>query len=1256
MGFGMTSNSAANRRPPIAFARLLTAAAFLCAFLSASGFAALSQNSPAASKNTAETEKALPGVEIVPHGGYPELRVDGQPFFIHSAAFYYYRIPRDQWETLLERYRSLGINTIDIYIPWNWHEPREGQFDFDGHTNPRRNLRALLAIIAQKHLRLIARPGPEILNEWRHGGIPDWLLSDPEFKMNPEDLIEGRYAPLDGLSAHDSEAAAQAWLANASYMNAAHAWFAAVARELAPFSSHRMVTSPTDIPDSLPVGHSGPLLFVQIGDDFAINRTNRVGPNFWKFVESLRADLQNGGLDLPVFINPTDMRVSAAGSSLTPPVGAMGQWYLRPGENASGGMQRLTARDALEIQFFTEELKTQPDFPPVMIEYQAGWYTPGDDDRPANSLPSNTLLSSRLLIANGIHGINYFPLQDTYTPAGFSVPWANRSYRWNAALGPDGDENPRLRAVLRNSQFLDRWGALLAACHKRADFGILYTLGAFPQDRLSAADIEHVSDTAMRIERLATLGMYSSELLDPQYQPLEQLLRDPLLLLPVFDPAQAQFQLSEEAQQKIVDYVRRGGSLVVFPARPAGKIIGELWEKAPEGAEAAPDSTSAIRRQWKFGQGEVIESSKDFYSWLGLEKSFVENHAQPESEYAIAALREFLWAARLRPILQISGKTTHAGNMIADELVSNEGSGALGERQGGQGFLSVTNLDDEAAAEATLDVLSPAISARGKTDDYTGLHVIVPPHESLLLPLNIPLCFEEPANPPCGDSVRASGAEFVDAQREDRTLEPTFYTPARAEVIFHLAQQPAHVSLDNYTPDSYWSTESNELHVTLPRGPAPNYLRTLKISMPYNPHVPKHEKAAKPTPSQLTFSVWNAVTFPTSTSEFLRTYPPLIVLDPAHASNLVLSAINRNPDYPRDIDVSVDGPLHGSDTYFVAPHAGEVERIRLKPTEKDAQALAAPAGGLFHGTIIIKSGRDHRTLPVTFLEPSSTGTTHYRYDMDRDGADEWILENSQLRLIVSPESGGRALALVDKSSGDTLSTSVGLFRDNFSYTEDAAAPGAARARGRYGLFNRPYSPEWQEEAKEPALALRYHAPDIFPAGADIEKTIRFAAPDTLRVDYAISLDAAKNEGAPAAGASPPQSFVAVNSFPASAAPGRSTQFCWAGKSAPGATSVPAATAPPNAVAEPAKSNQDLQCQDFIPGGKSIEVPAGIRSVEIESAGEAPMAIEWDCGKTCAQMTIEPKNFSALFRLQFPPLTPGAPAEPYSIRIHKLDLP
>src|SRR5579864_2522500 len=431
------------------------------------------------------------GLEIVVHGGYPEVRIDGAPFFIHSAAFHYYRIPRDQWSELLDRYHSLGINTIDIYIPWNWHEPREGEFDFDGHTNPRRDLRGFLQLISAKGFRLIARPGPQILNEWKNGGYPDWLLRRPDYKMDSVDILEGRYPPLSSLNTHNADAAAQAWLDNPDHMKYARIWLQAVARELAPYSSNGMVPVPS-AHNSSPT--SGPLLFVQLEDDMAIGRENYAGPAFWSYMESLRAMLCDGGLDVPAYINPTDMRVSAAGEGLADPIGAMGQWYMPPRKADGNGQRLLDDEDTSEIEFYTEELKTQPYFPPVMIEYQAGWYCPGDDDRPVDSPPVNTLLSSRLLIANGVHGFNYFPLQDTVTPAGYSVPWANRFYRWDAPLDVNGSDQPRASAVRRDGEFLETWGPWLAAAHKRADFGIVYPLGSFPQEKLTPPEIKQVSE------------------------------------------------------------------------------------------------------------------------------------------------------------------------------------------------------------------------------------------------------------------------------------------------------------------------------------------------------------------------------------------------------------------------------------------------------------------------------------------------------------------------------------------------------------------------------------------------------------------------------------------------------------------------------------------------------------------------------------------------------------------------------------------
>ena len=1205
------------------------------------------------------------GLEIVQHGGYPELRIDGAPFFIYSAAFFYDRIPRDMWESMLDRYRSLGINTLDLYIPWNWHEPAKGEFDFDGHSNPRRDLRTLLALISQKGFKIIARPGPEILNEWRYGGYPGWLLERPEYHMDPLDWIEGRYPPLDNLNTHDAEAAARGWLDNPTHMEAVNSWFAAVAKELAPYGSHAVVQIKPENGDAQPRNASGPLLFVQLGDDFAIGRTNRVGADFWRYVEQLRLMLARGGLSVPVFINPTDMRVSAAGAGQNPQIGVMGQWYMQPraSEDAESPLAapRLTTQDASEIEFFTEELKTQPDFPPAMIEYQAGWYAPADDDRPRPNLPENTLLSSRLLIANGIHGFNYFPLQDTFTPAGYSVPWANRSYRWDAALSPGGDPEPRLEAVRRNSQTLQNWGPLLAASHKRADFGIIYPLGAYPQEVLTPQDVREVSDAVIRIEHLGTLAQLSSELLDPEFQPVEQLLRDPMLLLPTFDQGKPQFQLADRAQASVVEYVRRGGTLVLFPERPRGRTIDELWKDAPTPADGS--SGSAIRARWRFGEGEVVESTKDFYSWLALDKSLADNQSQQESKWALGVLNEFMAAGEIRPALKFSGKTTGGSALFLSEIVTNEGTGLLGDRKAGQGFLSATNLAEHETAEADVDALSPSASAKGHAGTYSSIHLVVPPHESVLLPLEMPLCSSDPQNAPCGDSIPIAGAEFIDARRDGKTLELTFYIPARADIHIHLGEKPFHVSLDEMDtkPESNWIPDQKELQLTIPRGAAPDFRRTLKLTVHYTPHVPeveKHNQPSKAPSEDLEYYVQNAVRFPTSGSSFLRTYPALIVPDDDGKMNVLLIAENQNASASGYLDLSFDKPLHGSKSLVVPAHGSASDILEFKTAEAQPAGTPPPADHLFHAAIEVRVGHDRRVLPITALMHAAGATEHYKFDFDRDGADEWVLENDRLRLIVSPESGGRALALIDKSSSTSLASNVGLFRDNFSFTENPPGLNPARARGKYGLFNRPYRASWSGDDKNPVLHLQYEAPDVYPAGANIEKTVQFDSADAFRVDYRVLLRPKFGDASDATSAQT-QSFAIVNSLPldasASAGPGAgplgAARFCWQ-KVAP-LQSSPAGMG---------KSNRDENedCTDFVPSGKPVVVPQGVSTIEVHSPGRAAIEISWDCSKAevdgCPQMTIEPKLFSALFRLEFRALVPGAEASRYSMRLRVLDTP
>ncbi|MBA7533335.1 hypothetical protein ES705_25573 [subsurface metagenome] len=63
-----------------------------------------------------------------------------KPFFLYSGEVHYFRIPRKEWRDRLRKAKATGLNTISSYIPWSWHELKEGSFDFIGKTHPERNL------------------------------------------------------------------------------------------------------------------------------------------------------------------------------------------------------------------------------------------------------------------------------------------------------------------------------------------------------------------------------------------------------------------------------------------------------------------------------------------------------------------------------------------------------------------------------------------------------------------------------------------------------------------------------------------------------------------------------------------------------------------------------------------------------------------------------------------------------------------------------------------------------------------------------------------------------------------------------------------------------------------------------------------------------------------------------------------------------------------------------------------------------------
>ncbi|KAM9768820.1 LOW QUALITY PROTEIN: beta-galactosidase-1-like protein 2 [Dama dama] len=154
------------------------------------------------------------------------LRADGQNFKLENSAFWifggsihYFRVPRAYWRDRLLKLRACGLNTLTTparekhvfthegfrdgdaglgdrvenhwrphtchplpchsYVPWNLHEPQRGTFDFSGNLD----LEAFILLAAEVGLWVILRPGPYICSEMDLGGLPSWLLRDPDMRL-----------------------------------------------------------------------------------------------------------------------------------------------------------------------------------------------------------------------------------------------------------------------------------------------------------------------------------------------------------------------------------------------------------------------------------------------------------------------------------------------------------------------------------------------------------------------------------------------------------------------------------------------------------------------------------------------------------------------------------------------------------------------------------------------------------------------------------------------------------------------------------------------------------------------------------------------------------------------------------------------------------------------------------------------------------------------------------------------------------------
>ncbi|XXG71673.1 hypothetical protein AAC387_Pa07g0942 [Persea americana] len=99
------------------------------------------------------------------------LVINGQRRVLLSGSIHYPRTTPDVWPEIIRKSKEGGLDVIETYVFWNYHEPVKGQYYFEGRFDLARFLKTVQEAGLFVHLRI----GPYACAEWNYGGFPFWL-------------------------------------------------------------------------------------------------------------------------------------------------------------------------------------------------------------------------------------------------------------------------------------------------------------------------------------------------------------------------------------------------------------------------------------------------------------------------------------------------------------------------------------------------------------------------------------------------------------------------------------------------------------------------------------------------------------------------------------------------------------------------------------------------------------------------------------------------------------------------------------------------------------------------------------------------------------------------------------------------------------------------------------------------------------------------------------------------------------------------
>jgi hypothetical protein len=393
MNFTMTSRPIHSGKPASRMRRLLACMAI------SMGCVSLHARTPSA------TTRQFPHPDRIRYDG-DCLTVEGKDIFVSSAAFHYFRTPRELWRDRFQKIKDAGFNTVETYAPWNWHE-RDIPAGLDDFSKvDLSELEAWLKMAQDEFgFYTIVRPGPFICAEWAGGGYPRWLA-----KFAP-DL--GKEFWLRGP--HDDHVA---WSVH---------WYKAVC----PLLAREQITRK-------PKGSKG-IILLQIENEYDYYK----GPEKTKVLKALYDAVKTSGVEVPVFTCRTGEVRTGKEPALSQVFDCDNLYVALDGGPSCA--QRMESMRAI-----------QQDAPGFVTELQGGWFslTGGSlsDEHHSDARHYHAIQMMSLL--GGATGLNTYMFVGGTNFGGWGARGQTTTYDYNAAIRESGALGPKYFVAKGVNQFV----------------------------------------------------------------------------------------------------------------------------------------------------------------------------------------------------------------------------------------------------------------------------------------------------------------------------------------------------------------------------------------------------------------------------------------------------------------------------------------------------------------------------------------------------------------------------------------------------------------------------------------------------------------------------------------------------------------------------------------------------------------------------------------------------------------------------------